>query len=211
MPRAERSPATGQRRKVRPADTRPLPQHPDIPPWLVAGEAWEKLPDEIRDPALRILPPAYRRFVLDVPNELERSIGAALVSLTWLELCGQVRLAHVLANSDALEALFDDPRELTARHLRLVKAKCRTVALWARMRAVGHAAGVQPVIAPAADHRPPATVDPTPATTVPNLENPQLYDQLDHPALTIHCRPRRFPVLTPARPAARIGVLPPAK
>ena len=90
----------------------------------------------MREPALRLLPPAYRHFVLDAPDELQRSVGEALVTLTWMELCTQVRLAQLLADPDSIVAILEDPDELTVRHLRLVKAKCRTVTLLVKMKAI---------------------------------------------------------------------------
>jgi hypothetical protein len=187
----------------------------DVARWLPADEFWAELPPNIREPALRILPKTYRHFVLDAPNHLERSVGATLVHLTWLELCGQVRLAQVMASPNALDIL-DSPEQMIDRHLRLVKAKCQTVALLAKLKAMRDAPGrwpaaLQPALDPlpldavhhllpaanstAAQTRrasPPATqtVSPPPSplspTTAPlKLENRPVVDQLDHPALRL--------------------------
>jgi hypothetical protein len=207
MPRAEKSQSTDRCRKSRPPGKRPSEPAPDMPPWLPSGGAWERLPQEVREPALRLLPPAYRHFVLDVPDELQRSVGAALVSLTWLELCGQVRLAQLLANPDSLVAILEDPDELTARHLRLVKAKCRTVELMVKLKVINRSLehGKLPALTPA-----PSLVcgrgatEPFPASALdslnpetqplnPRLENRQVDDQFDHPALKlIAARPDLF-------------------
>jgi hypothetical protein len=219
MPRAEKSPSTDRSRKSRPG--RPAPElPPDLPPWLPSGDAWARLPQEIREPALRLLPPAYRHFVLDAPDDLQRSVGEALVTLTWMELCGQVRLAQLLADPDSVVAILEDPDELTARHLRLVKAKCRSATLLVRMKAVlacqppnvisplpqaGEGPGVR--AASAGSRASIAPTQPSPQASAeterfpasaldslnPRLENRPVDDQLDHPALTlIAARPELF-------------------
>jgi hypothetical protein len=180
------------------------------------------------------LPPCRRIivewfFILDAPNELERSIGTTLVQLTWLELCGQMQLAPIVAKPGSAEAILGGPEQLIERHLRLVKTKCQTVATLAKLKAINQAierssAAARPLPAPlphdnvccglsaansaAAQTRrasPPATqmVPPSPLSSLPSplshtdasvkLENREVDDQLDHPALRlIAARPELF-------------------
>jgi hypothetical protein len=109
----------------------------------MAGDFWEDLPEDMREPA-RILPQIYRHFVLEARNQLERSVGATLVHLTWLELCGQVRLAQAMANPNSPEAILDSPEQMIDRHLRLAKAKCQTVALLAKLKAIHNSLACSP-------------------------------------------------------------------
>jgi len=68
-----------RRRKAPPAEDVVAPPGPDAPHWIPTDESWQKLPERIREAVPRILAPAYRRFVLDAPGELERSIGLTLM------------------------------------------------------------------------------------------------------------------------------------
>ena len=105
QPRPE--PTTGRtRRQARPArerntSTAAKPATADpmrMSPLGAPRETWQLLPDGVRRAVSRVLAPAYRRFVLDAPGELERSIGLTLVHLMWLEVCDQVRLAEAAAD-----------------------------------------------------------------------------------------------------------------
>ena len=127
---------TTRRRKTRTAapDNVAAPRDPDVPYWLPADSRWDHLPEEIRQAVPRILTPAYRRFVLDAPGELERSMGLTLVHLMWLELCGQVQMAVAAADPNALAAILQNPDDLIDRHLHLVATKCQTAELLVKLR-----------------------------------------------------------------------------
>jgi hypothetical protein len=124
------------RNKPCPPNDAPVPRDPDIPHWLPASDRWGELPETIRDAIPRILAPAYRRFILDAPNELERSVGLTLVHLIWLELCGQVQLSLAAADPNCLDAILKDPDDMIDRHLRLATVKCQTTELLVKMRMV---------------------------------------------------------------------------
>ena len=94
------------------------------------------MPEDMRRLVSRILTPAYRRFVLDAPGELERSVGMTLVHLMWLELCGQVQLGTVIADPKSLEAILSSPEEMIDRHLRLTMTKCQTAELLLKLQMV---------------------------------------------------------------------------
>ncbi len=133
---------------------------PDAPHWLPAGSRWNEMPEEIREAVSRILAPAYRRFVLDAPGELERSIGLTLVHLMWIEVCDQVKMAVVGANPQSLDAVLSSPESMIERHLRLTTVKCQTAELLLKLRVVSETlqappatggAGCQPALAAPAD------------------------------------------------------------
>ncbi len=113
------------------------PPGPDAPYWIPNDGRWKKLPQQVREAVPRILAPAYRRFVLEATGEMERSIGLTLVHLTWLEICGQVKLAE--ANPDSLEAILNNPEDMLDRHLRLVTVKCQTAELLLKTQVVQNA------------------------------------------------------------------------
>ena len=96
----------------------------------------------------RILTPAYRRFVLDAPGELERSIGLTLVHLMWLEVCDQIHLATATADPSSLDAILKNPEDMIDRHLHLVTAKCQTAELLVKLRLVTEAIQRPPTTAP---------------------------------------------------------------
>jgi hypothetical protein len=116
-----------------------LPAAETLPPWLPTGERWESLPQNLRQAVLRLLTPAYRQFVLDAPDELQRSIGLTLVHLLWLELCSQARLGDVVAAPTCLAAVLNDPEEMIGRYLNLVAAKNQTTELLVKLRLVNEA------------------------------------------------------------------------
>ena len=136
MPRTrkpKRSSRTSRSRK------QPAERGPDVPHWLPAGTCWEKLPETIREAVSRFVAPAYRRFVLDAQSEIERAIGTTLVHLMWLELCGQVQMAQAAADPESLDALLQNPEEMTERHLRLASVKCQTAELMVKLRVINDA------------------------------------------------------------------------
>jgi len=133
-------------RKTKPRNLRtprsrkpPVERGPDVPHWLPAGTCWEKLPQIIRDAVSRFVAPAYHRFVLEAPSEIERAIGTTLVHLMWLELCGQLQMAQAAADPESLDALLQNPEELIARHLHLGSVKCQTAELMVKLRVINDA------------------------------------------------------------------------
>ena len=75
------------------------------PSWLPIGDRWNDLPEAVRQAVPRVILPAYRQFVLDAPDELQRSIGLSLVHLLWLEVCDQSRVTEVVADRSCLAAV----------------------------------------------------------------------------------------------------------
>jgi hypothetical protein len=228
MLRTAKTKSTRRRQKPRRSPKRAVARGTDVSRWLPDDDDWKKLPPEVRQAASLVVATAYRRFVLDAPNELERSIGTTLVQLTWLELCGQMQLAQIVANPSSPAAVLESPSQLIERHLRLVKTKCQTVAVLARMKAISRMAGAWSATGGRSPARPlenaqsPPPVDrgelhrcentagnparytddfslsplPSPLSHTAaslKLENREVDDQLDHPALRlIAARPDVF-------------------
>jgi hypothetical protein len=129
------------RPKRKPASPSPngLAADDTLPPWLPVGDRWQNLPAAIRQAVPRVLVPAYRQFVLEAPDELQRSIGLTLVHLIWLEVCDQARLSEVVADPTCLAAVLNDPEKMIDRHLGLVAAKSQTSELLIKLRLVNEA------------------------------------------------------------------------
>jgi hypothetical protein len=131
-----------------------IPRDPDAPHWIPSGRRWDEMPENIRQTVSRLLAPAYRRFVLDAPGELERSMGLTLVHLMWLEVCDQAKMAVVGADPQSLDAVLNSPEDMLDRHLRLTAVKCQTAELLMKLRMLGdmlgrppRGAGCQPALA----------------------------------------------------------------
>ena len=156
-------------------------------------------------------PPAYCRFVLEMRSQIERAIGATLVHLMWLELCGQLQMAQAAVDPESLDALLQNPEVLIARssppgqrqmpngrvdgetqgHQR--RLECGKPILPALTPGPSPASGraetaVLPraatLLLPPLDpaHPGPRTLNPEPS---PKLENRRTADQLSHPALEL--------------------------
>jgi hypothetical protein len=117
----------------------PPPDRDLLPPWLPVGDRWDDLPEAVRQAVPRILVPAYRQFVLDAPDELQRSVGLTLVHLLWLEVCDQLRLVEVVGDPTSLAATLNNPESMIDRHLNLVAAKSQTAELLVKLRLVNEA------------------------------------------------------------------------
>ncbi len=120
---------------------------PGLPYWVPTGENWQNLPDGVKRAVSQVLAPAYRRFVLDVAGEIERSIGLTLVHFMWLEVCAQVNLAEAAANPGSLTAVLGDPNQMMDRYMNLATAKCQTAEFLVKLRLVGDAMKRSTVIA----------------------------------------------------------------
>ena len=149
-------------------ETGPDRRDEDVPYWVPSGTTWQLMPSGVRRAVSQVLAPAYRRFVLDAPGELERSIGLTLVHLMWLEICDQVRLADAAADETSLTAVLSDPTALIGRHLHLAASKCQTAELLVKLRMVREAF-----------ERPPAAALPPAALSAPA---PAPMQTLDVPA-----------------------------
>jgi hypothetical protein len=131
---ASRKPKRHARRQsLSPRAESPPERDPNLPHWLPVGDDWDGLPKSIRQAVPLILAPAYRRFVVEAPGELERSFGLTLVHLMWLELCDQAKLVAAV-DPNSLDAVLGNSEQLTERHLHLVSAKCQTAELLVKLR-----------------------------------------------------------------------------
>ena len=133
--RAKGSPGDAEEADEAPKKPR-LPRPEGAPHWLPRGGFWEELSEGVQRAAGEILVPAYRRLVLEVDDELERSAGMTLVHLMWLEICGQQAMADIVGNRESIYSIVKDPEAQVARHLELLGAKNNTAELLLKLRMV---------------------------------------------------------------------------
>ena len=125
-----------RRRKAKPKKTQ-RPQGPDVPYWIPQGAFWEAMTEGARQAVQDVLVPAYRRFVLEAPGELERSVGLTLVYLMWLESCDQVNLAINVSDRESPASLLNQTHDQIAQHIHLLNAKCSTAELLVKFQMLG--------------------------------------------------------------------------
>jgi hypothetical protein len=125
-----------------------IPRSPDAPHWIPDNDAWNTLPKKTRLAVSKILAPAYRRFVLDADDELERTVGMTLVHLIWLEICDQLQMAGALADPLSLDAVINDSKDMVERHIRLAAAKCQSADLMLKVRMINRVLLSQTVPSP---------------------------------------------------------------
>ena len=105
------------------------------PSWMPDGPLWELFSPGFRHTIQEVLAPAYRQFVLDVTDPIERSVGMTVVQLLWLEAWNHEQLVGSFApSSDPLLMELAQPHERISRHLELVAAKCHATELLAKVR-----------------------------------------------------------------------------
>jgi hypothetical protein len=137
--------AAASAKNPQPPGAPPRPRETELPPWIPKGSKLASLAPALRDAIPRVIAPAYRQFVLEAANEVERSTGNTLVYLIWLELCGQVQLATTVAESIDLDLVLQDPvlqsdrDDLIERYIRLTTLKGRTTELLMKLRVFNRA------------------------------------------------------------------------
>jgi hypothetical protein len=107
---------------ARPANP-PTEPGPREPGWLRAGSSWDHISSNVKQAVLEILVAAHRHMILDAPNEVERSAGATVMYLLWLEMCDQVYMAEGAADHESIASILDNPEQLINRYQRLPDPK----------------------------------------------------------------------------------------
>jgi hypothetical protein len=114
---------------------RPATQAAQVRPyWVPEGLDPNRLPAEMKAAINGILNSAYERLVLRAADGLERSTGATIVHLLWLEVLDQMRLGQGFEDACRSECPSEDRRQLIECHLRLVGAKFKASGFWLRLQ-----------------------------------------------------------------------------
>jgi hypothetical protein len=117
------------------------PRVPGRPLWMPEGLDVEKLPVEIRQAVAEIVQPAYEQMLLHAAPGLERSLGASLVHLLWLETLDQFDIKRDYATFDLALAIPGNRRSSVDHHIRLLDAKLRHGKFMLRLEEFRHHAG----------------------------------------------------------------------
>jgi hypothetical protein len=78
------------------------PRPPGRPLWMPEGADLERMPVEIRQAVAEILRPAYEELVDQAGSGMEKSLGASLVHLLWLEILEQYDIKKDYCKFDLL-------------------------------------------------------------------------------------------------------------
>jgi hypothetical protein len=110
----------------RPAESKtPPPSPPATPHWLPPGVNLQEFDADFRRRAVETIQPAYEEIVAGAGSAMERSVGVTLVTILWLELLAQHRLAGDFAASDLVHCLQSELPKSHLEYLRLVNTKLR--------------------------------------------------------------------------------------
>jgi hypothetical protein len=101
------------------------PRIPGQPLWMPEGLDLDNLPVEIRQAAEEIVKPAYEQLVLRADPGLQRSLGASLVHLLWLEILDQFDIKHEYSTACLTLDRPVERRRSVEHHVRLLDAKLR--------------------------------------------------------------------------------------
>ena len=116
----------------------PQPRDPGLPPWLPDGSTLDIIPAGLRDAVVQLVNPAYRQFVLEASDALERMIGFSLVHLLWLEILEQFEMRREYQDVTAVLGLAAGTEGAINDHLRLIDAKLRAGSFLVRLRELRH-------------------------------------------------------------------------
>jgi hypothetical protein len=110
------------------------PRPPGRPLWMPEGADLERTPVEIRQAVAEILRPAYEELVVQAGSGMEKSLGASLVHLLWLEILEQYDIKKDYCKFDLLLEVDGTRGFAIDRYLKLVNSKLRLSSMLTRLR-----------------------------------------------------------------------------
>jgi hypothetical protein len=102
-----------------PAEPRPK----DAPVWSPQGADLDLVPPEIRQAITELIQPLYEQYVLHAKDALEKSLGASMAHLLWLEVLDQFDIRREYIQFDAVINMTMNRPAMIERHLRLLGSK----------------------------------------------------------------------------------------
>jgi hypothetical protein len=130
------------------------PRVPGRPLWLPEGSDLEKFPAEIAQAAEEIVVPAYQQLVVNANSGMERSMGASLVHLLWLEILDQFDIKSDYVKFDLNIGISVGRKSAIDDHIRLLETKLRVGQFMHRIEA--YRRQFQPAPAPQTPPLPPS-------------------------------------------------------
>ncbi len=110
------------------------PRTPGYPLWMPEGEDLKRMPVELRQAVAEIVKPAYDNLVVEASSGMDKSLGASIVYLLWLELLDQYDMKKMFCAAE-LRLGLDGNRSLAIEHyMKLLNAKLRFGNVLIRLR-----------------------------------------------------------------------------
>jgi hypothetical protein len=99
------------------------PRPKNTPLWSPDGVDLDVVPPEVKQAIEELVQPIYEQYVVNAADSLEKSLGASIAHLLWLEILDQFDIKREYTKYDAvLNASLNRP-EMIERHLRLIGSK----------------------------------------------------------------------------------------
>jgi hypothetical protein len=114
-----------QRKNLEPDPAPSEPRPKDAPVWSPQGVDLDRVPPEIRQAITELIQPVYEQYVLQSKDALEKSLGASMAHLLWLEVLDQVDIRREYINVDAVVHVTINRPAMVERHLRLLGSKLK--------------------------------------------------------------------------------------
>jgi hypothetical protein len=118
--------AAKEARKHKKLDPNPAPAQPrpkDAPLWSPQGADLNLVPPEIRQAITELIQPLYEQYVLNAKDALEKSLGASMAHILWLEVLDQFDIRREYIQFDAVMDMTMNRPAMIERHLRLLGSK----------------------------------------------------------------------------------------
>jgi hypothetical protein len=134
--------ASGDRLEARIAQLQPQPtksesaaaRDPNLPLWLPDACDLERMPVEVRQAVAEIVQPAYAEMVQGAATGMEKSLGASIVHLLWLEILDQYDIKKDYTNNVLTLGMESNRKDAIAQYIRLIDAKLRVGNFMVRLR-----------------------------------------------------------------------------
>jgi hypothetical protein len=107
---------------------------PNLPLWLPDDCDLERMPVEVRQAVAEIVQPAYAEMVQNAASGMEKSLGASIVHLLWLEILDQYDIKQDYTNNVLTLGLPSNRKDAITQYIRLIDAKLRVGNFMVRLR-----------------------------------------------------------------------------
>ena len=151
--RAAKKARTRKKPEQNPAPAEPRPN--GAPPWTPHGVDLNLVPTEVREAIAELIQPVYEQYVLRATDALEKSLGASIAHLLWLEVLDQFDIRREYIKFDAVMDMTMNRPAMIERHLRLLGSKLQMGYFLIRIKELRTRLAQQPDRPPlVADHEP---------------------------------------------------------
>jgi hypothetical protein len=110
------------------------PRTPGQPLWMPEGQDLDLMPIEVRQAVAEIIQPAYVEMVMNAQTGMEKSLGASIVHLLWLEVLDQFDIKKEYCKFDLRLGLDTGRKDAIDQYIKLINAKLRIGNFLIRLR-----------------------------------------------------------------------------